>query len=457
MKRSLRLLGSCSLCCLTLFFLTTTLASAKSHGSQNQHGSHIVCICHVPPGNPSAAHTICIDEHAVPAHLRHGDTMGECTHACGGSTGMTCSTGQFCEVPAGVCSADAEGVCKVMPTSCGTTIDAVCGCDGITYNSVCLAEAAGVSVSHTGACATGAACGAGAAATCAAGEFCKRTSGDCSADPAGVCTPIPASCPTTVSPVCGCDGTTYSNSCFADVAGVTVNTASACVPGPACGGSGGGTCSTGQFCQPLQGDCSVILGGNCTVLPLSTSCSPSFDPVCGCDDVTYDNPCLAAAAGAGVNHTGPCTGDLTCGAGGPACATGDFCKRPDGTCGDVAGTCTPTPTICPPVVDPVCGCNGTTYSSACVADAAGVTVLSVGACVPPLACGNGSPLVCPTGQFCEAAVGTCAQGAAGTCTEQPASCPITVDSVCGCDGVTYANACLAEAAGVTVNHTGSCP
>jgi hypothetical protein len=108
-------------------------------------------------------------------------------------------------------------------------------------------------------------------------------------------------------------------------------------------------------------------------------------------------------------------------------------------------------------VDPVCGCNGTTYSSACLADAAGVTVLSDGPCAPTLLCGGGSALVCPTGQFCEAAVGSCASGAAGQCTEQPASCPITVNPVCGCDGTTYSNDCLAEAAGVTVNHTGSCP
>jgi hypothetical protein len=37
-----------------------------------------VTICHVPPGNPSNAHTIKVDASAVPAHLAHGDSLGEC-------------------------------------------------------------------------------------------------------------------------------------------------------------------------------------------------------------------------------------------------------------------------------------------------------------------------------------------------------------------------------------------
>jgi hypothetical protein len=37
-----------------------------------------VAICHVPPGNPDAAHTILVDAAAVPAHKAHGDTLGPC-------------------------------------------------------------------------------------------------------------------------------------------------------------------------------------------------------------------------------------------------------------------------------------------------------------------------------------------------------------------------------------------
>jgi hypothetical protein len=35
-------------------------------------------ICHIPPGNPSARHTIEIDGSAWPAHRSHGDTEGAC-------------------------------------------------------------------------------------------------------------------------------------------------------------------------------------------------------------------------------------------------------------------------------------------------------------------------------------------------------------------------------------------
>jgi hypothetical protein len=37
-----------------------------------------VPICHRPPGNPSNAHTLAVGASAIPAHLAHGDSVGEC-------------------------------------------------------------------------------------------------------------------------------------------------------------------------------------------------------------------------------------------------------------------------------------------------------------------------------------------------------------------------------------------
>lgn len=37
-----------------------------------------VSVCHIPPGNPANAHTICISANGVPAHLAHGCRLGAC-------------------------------------------------------------------------------------------------------------------------------------------------------------------------------------------------------------------------------------------------------------------------------------------------------------------------------------------------------------------------------------------
>jgi hypothetical protein len=45
-----------------------------------------VTLCHVPPGDPSAAHTISVGFRAKPAHLAHGDYEGACTGDQGNQT-----------------------------------------------------------------------------------------------------------------------------------------------------------------------------------------------------------------------------------------------------------------------------------------------------------------------------------------------------------------------------------
>jgi hypothetical protein len=464
LRSALVLFGSCCLA-IALIGVTPALAGhGNGNGGGNGHGgggngAHgaKVCLCHVPPGDPADEHTICVGAPAVRAHLAHGDFLGECPTTCGGSTGLTCPADQFCKHDTGLCGPENEGVCTPKPASCECSTGPVCGCDGMTYDNSCLADAAGVNVLHAGACVTETACGGDSSVQCAADEFCKKDEGACAANAQGTCAPLPPNCPATLTPVCGCDGETYSNSCLADAAGVTVDHDGPCQQGAACGGTGGATCATGEFCKPPDGDCAAGAPGNCQVMP--TACSKISDPVCGCDGKTYANPCLADAAGVAVDHDGPCPADvhLCGGAGGAACGTGQFCDRPEGACApDAPGVCKDSPSICPPVVDPVCGCNGQDYSSPCIADAVGVTVDHEGSCEPPRACGGDTGTSCLGDQFCKAPAGVCASGAAGVCANKPALCPPMKDPVCGCDGMTYDNACFADAAGVVVNHTGAC-
>jgi hypothetical protein len=44
-------------------------------------------VCHIPPGNPSNEHTICVGNASVPAHLAHGDLLGSCCDQGDGGDG----------------------------------------------------------------------------------------------------------------------------------------------------------------------------------------------------------------------------------------------------------------------------------------------------------------------------------------------------------------------------------
>ncbi|MBX3275803.1 MAG: hypothetical protein KF729_36435 [Sandaracinaceae bacterium] len=185
-------------------------------------------------------------------------------------SGFECAPDHYCHASAPNCVG--EGSCRprARPVSeCGRTT--VCGCDGRTYSNDCEASLRGVSVAVFSACGTrgdgSPHVGCGDDADCPSGRTCCRLLAvcvqsdcpECCAIPppgtffpcrddsqceshefcdgvgcgtAGGCRPRGGGCGGELRPVCGCDGATYSNECWAAQAGIRVAHADACDDGP---------------------------------------------------------------------------------------------------------------------------------------------------------------------------------------------------------------------------------
>lgn len=151
-------------------------------------------------------------------------------------------------------------------------------------------------------------------------------------------------------------------------------------PGESCGGITGLACEPGQFCNYTQDAMCGAADQLGTCEPMPDACPEYYGPTCGCDGVTYDNPCFANGAGVAVAHDGACEGGggTSCGGfAGEVCAPSEFCDFTlQDTCGaaDAQGSCAPRPELCPEYYSPVCGCDGVTYGNECEANAAGVSI-----------------------------------------------------------------------------------
>ena len=144
-------------------------------------------------------------------------------------------------------------------------------------------------------------CGGIIGIPCDDGQWCDPSPGFCSgADIGGLCVATPELCDKTWKPVCGCNGETYPNDCARIKAMIAKDYDGECKITAGC--TSNDQCKSGQYCAKAAGDCKGT--GACS--PMPEACLLLWDPVCGCDNKTYSNGCVAASAGMQVSYKGEC-------------------------------------------------------------------------------------------------------------------------------------------------------
>lgn len=299
--------------------------------------------------------------------------LANCDAPCLGARAVDAATGcPTCACALALPQTDTD--CAACPAEAGP----VCGTDGVTYPTRCDARCAGARILYAAACVDECVVApAGCALDCAFGLRLSAAAGGCvdcacAADPADGCV-------TDGSPVCVdfsafSTRTTVGSACLALHLGASGGDWGPC--GVPC--AGGEDCAAGTRCQG-EG----LLKGRCVATePSDCGCAAVVDPVCGSDNLSYANACLAACSGARAVSHGACCGAATS----EGCGPGE--RRPVDTrgCPDPASLCEPLgdAAACretapgPEACDPAGGALG---MSACAAHREGYAA-SMGWCAP---------------------------------------------------------------------------
>jgi hypothetical protein len=114
------------------------------------------------------------------------------------------------------------------------------------------------------------------------------------------------------------------------------------------------------------------------------------------------------------------------------CPSGTFCDYPDDLCGaGQPGMCVNVPVGCGKNLQITCGCNGTNYDNACMAQSQGVDVSNTGGCAAPagtFACGS---IYCAAGvDYCLRTTSDTGGADSYSCAPLPAGCGASPSCAC---------------------------